>query len=61
MILEIGIIHMFPTFETTVVGLMRWHDRMWDWNNKRKSRKALQQDYVRLYEGTSFDLDYRVA
>jgi hypothetical protein len=41
MILEIGFIHLFPTFETAVVGLMRLYDRNFSWSDKRQSKKAL--------------------
>lgn len=61
MILEIGFIHLFPIFETTVVGLMRLYDRNFSWSDKRQSKKALQIEYEQLYTGTAFDLDYRLA
>ena len=61
MILEIGFIHLFPINETLFVGFLRLWDRGCDCSNKRKSKKALQQDYVQLYTGTQFDLDYRLA
>ena len=37
---------------------------MWDrgcTKNKRKSKKALQKEYEELYQGTPFDLDFRLA
>jgi len=45
MILEIGFIHLFPIFETTVVGLLRLYDRNFSWSDKRISKKALQIEY----------------
>ena len=61
MILEIPIIHVFPINETTFFGCMRWYDRKWSCSNKRISRKTIQVEYEDLYEGTVFDLDYRLA
>lgn len=60
MIIELPIPHAFPFAMLMYFKFMRKLDRSWT-DDKRNSKKVLQEDYEDLYIGPEFVFDYRLG
>lgn len=61
MIIEIPFHFAFPIMTLWFWRILQWYDRSFDFKDRKKSRKVIQQDYENMYVGAEFALDARLA